>query len=191
VDASRNHEERGAARMTVEEAARTLGIKEESVRKRVRRGKMRFEKDEDGRLYVYVDVTRTVQGERLDSSEDLYADRSVDESRSVARELIKSKDETIRILQGQLQEEQEARRRADTIIAQLTQANAALAQRLPELQAPQMRRETAQGAADGAPGAREQDTAGEYLGDVRPRDTAEFPVHGSLTRPWWRRAFGG
>jgi hypothetical protein len=191
VDASRNHEERGAARMAVREAARTLGIKEESVRKRVRRGKMRFEKDEDGRLYVYVDGTRTVQGERLDRPEDLYADRSVDESRNVARELIKTKDETILILQDQLQEEREARRRADTIIAQLTQANAALAQRLPELQAPQMRRETAQGAMDGVPGAHEQDDTGDYLGDVRPRDTAEFPVRGSLTRPWWRRAFGG
>jgi hypothetical protein len=25
----------------------------------------------------------------------------------------------------------------------------------------------------------------------RPRDTAEFPVRGSLTRPWWRRVFRG
>jgi hypothetical protein len=29
-------------------------------------------------------------------------------------------------------------------------------------------------------------------GYERPRDTAEFPVRGgSLTRPWWRRVFGG
>ena len=45
------------AKMTVEKAARSLGIKEESVRKRVRRGKMRSEKGPDGRLYVYVDGT--------------------------------------------------------------------------------------------------------------------------------------
>jgi len=25
----------------------------------------------------------------------------------------------------------------------------------------------------------------------RPRDTAEFPVGGTLLRPWWRRVFGG
>ena len=37
------------AKMTVEKAARSLGIKEESVRKRVRRGKMRSEKGPDGR----------------------------------------------------------------------------------------------------------------------------------------------
>jgi excisionase family DNA binding protein len=191
VDASRNHEVRGAARMSVGEAARTLGIKEESVRKRVRRGKMRFEKAENGRLYVYVDASQTVRDERLEGPEGVYGDRSVDGTTDQTRELIESKDETIRILQDQLQEEREARRRADTIIAQLTQANAALAQRLPELQAPQMRRETAQGAADDAAGAHEQDDTGDYLGDVRPRDTAEFPLRGSLTRPWWRRAFGG
>jgi hypothetical protein len=177
--------------MTIEDAALTLGIKEESVRKRVRRGRMRFQKDGDGRLYVYVEDTETAGGEHLARPEDMSDDRSVDETKNLTRELIESKDETIRILEDQLQEEREARRRADTIIAQLTQANAALAQRLPELQAPQMRRETTHGAADGAPGAHEQDDTGDYLGDVRPRDTAEFPVRGSLTRPWWRRAFGG
>jgi excisionase family DNA binding protein len=191
VDAFRNHEERGTARMTVGEAARTLGIKEESVRKRVRRGKMRFEKDEDGWLYVYVDGTGTARGERLDRPEDLYADRSVDESRNVSRELIKSKDETIRILQDQLQEEREARWRADTIIAQLTQADkAALAQWVPELEASQAHEEVAQGGAKSAAVHGQGDTS-DPLGSVRPRDTAEFPVRGSLTRPWWRRAFGG
>jgi hypothetical protein len=32
---------------------------------------------------------------------------------------------------------------------------------------------------------------GAQEGSDRPRDTAEFPVRGSLTRPWWRRVFGG
>ncbi len=191
MDAFRNHEERGTARMTVGEAARTLGIKEESVRKRVRRGKMRFAKDEDGRLYVYVDGTGTARGERPDGPEDLCADRSVDEYRNVARELIKSKDETIRILQDQLQEEREARRRADTIIAQLTQTDLAHAQRMPALEASQVHEEAIQGAAESAAGVHRQGGTGEPLGSVRPRDTAEFPARGSLTRPWWRRAFGG
>ena len=191
MDAFRNHKERGTARMTVGEAARTLGIKEESVRKRVRRGKMRFEKDEDGRLYVHVDGTGTARGERLDRPEDLYADRSVDESRNVSRELIKSKDETIRILQDQLQEEREARRRADTIIAQLTQADLAHAQRMPALEVSQVHEEAIQGAAESAAGVYRQSGTGDPLEAVRPRDTAEFPVRGSLTRPWWRRAFGG
>jgi excisionase family DNA binding protein len=191
VDAPSHHEERGATRMTVGEAARTLGIKEESVRKRVRRGKMRFKKDEDGRLYVYLDGTGTARGERLDGPEDLYADRSVDESRKVVRELIKSKDETIRILRAQLQEEREARRRADTISAQLTQAYLAHAQRMPALEASQVPEEATRGAAESAAAIHGQGGTSEHLGSVRPRDTAEFPVRGSLTRPWWRRAFGG
>ena len=44
MDVPRDHKERRAARLTIEDAALTLGIKEESVRKRVRRGKMRFQK---------------------------------------------------------------------------------------------------------------------------------------------------
>ena len=158
------------------------------MRKRVRMKKMRSEKDEDCRLYVYLDATKTSRGER----EDLYAGRSADESGYVARELIESKDLTIRILQVQLQEEREARRRADASIAQLTRANAVLAQRVIaqrvlELGAPQTREESTQGGGAGV----QQDGAGEPHGSARPRDTAEFPVRGSLIHPWWRRVFGG
>jgi excisionase family DNA binding protein len=177
--------------MTVEEAARSLGIKEESVRKRVRRGQMRSEKDDDGRLYVYVEDTETVWDEYVDGPEGVYADRSMDESRGVARELIESKDETIRILQDQLQEERDARRRADTIIAQLTQTNAALAQWVPELEAPQTHEEVAQRTTRESAARVYEGGAGDSRGYVRPRDTAEFPVRGSLTHPWWRRVFGG
>ncbi|HSL00997.1 MAG TPA: helix-turn-helix domain-containing protein [Rubrobacteraceae bacterium] len=113
--------------MTVEEAARILGIKEESVRKRVRRGKMRSGKDADGRLYVYLDSTEAVRDENGDSARGLYADQSRDEPADPAREVMEAKDEAIRILQRQLEEEREARRRADTIIVQLTQLNSALA----------------------------------------------------------------
>jgi hypothetical protein len=191
VDASRDRNERVAARMSVEGAARRLGIKEESVRKRIRRGKMRSEKGEDGRLYVYVDGTETAGDEYVHEPDGLYAARSVDESRDVARELIESKGETIRILQVQLQEEREAGRRADMIIARLTQANATLAQRLPESGAPQTYEETAGEGGGGTAEAHGQDSTGHPRGYVRPRDTAEFPVRGSLTHPWWRRVFGG
>ena len=194
MDASSEVKERIAARMTVEEAARSLGIKEESVRKRVRRGKMRSEKDDDGRLYVYVDVyvedTETVGDEYVDGPEGLHADQSMDESGGFARDLIESKDETIRILQDQLQEERASRRRADTIIAQLTKTNAALAQWVPELEAPQPHEEVVRRTREGAVRVYEGG-AGDSRGYVRPRDTAESPVRGSLTHPWWRRVFGG
>jgi hypothetical protein len=51
--------------------------------------------------------------------------------------LVKDLREQVLYLRSILSEEREARRRADTIIAQLTQANAALAQGVPELEVPQ------------------------------------------------------
>ncbi len=87
------------------------------------------------------------------------------------RELIEELRDRVRSLEGQLSEEREARRRADTIIMQLIQANASLAARLPELvEAPQ----------DG------QEDVREPRQDVRVVEErqAEF-------RPWWRRIFWG
>lgn len=127
-------------RVTVEEAARLLGIKEESVRKRVSRGKLRADKDADGRLLVYVDSPRTVR--------DAYADQSV----TGRDELLASRDRIISILENQLSEEREARRRADTIIAQLTQATAEQARTIRELEEPQ------KSQSDG-PGPRETSSA--------------------------------
>jgi len=61
--------------------------------------------------------------------------------------------ERIAHLEGQVEAERESRRRADTIIAQLTQANAALAARVPELEATQEPSEAAQDAAEPVAGA--------------------------------------
>jgi len=152
-------------RVTVEEAATLLGIKEESVRKRVSRGKLRADKDEDGRLLVYLDTSGTVRDE--------YADQSVTDR----DELLASKDRIIAILENQLSEERESRRRADTIIAQLTQANAALAARVPELEPAQEPSEHADEPAQGA----------ARVGQP-PDDTGEPR---SSEKPWWRRMFGG
>jgi excisionase family DNA binding protein len=142
-------DESGTRRVTVEEAARLLGIKEESVRKRVNRGKLRADKDEEGRLQVYLDSTQTVRDE--------YTDESVTDRDA----LLASKDRIISILENQLAEEREARRRADTIMAQLTQANAALAARVPELEGPQ-----------------------------EASEAAETSEEEPQRRRWWRRWFG-
>jgi phage shock protein A len=155
-------------RVTVEQAAHILGIKEESVRKRVSRGKLRSDKDEDGRLLVYVDGTGTVRDE--------YGDRSVtdgDEQPDLARELIEEMRSRISSLENQLSEERESRRRADTIIAQLTQANAALAARVPELEAAESHEEPAEATPTPAPG---QGTTGAQNGSERVS--------------WWRRMLG-
>jgi hypothetical protein len=161
-----------AAKMTVEVAARILGIKEESVRKRVRRGKMRFEKGADGRLYVYLDSTEAVRDEDGDAPAGLYGDRSRHEPTDAAREIMEAKDETIRVLQHQLEEEREARRRADTIIARLTQLNVALTGRVPSL---------------GNPPTELPDTDGEAVATVEGGATISERCGSS----WWRRRSGG
>ncbi len=109
-------------RVTVQEAARRLGVKDDAIRKRIQRGTLDHEKDPDGRVYVYLDETQ--DGQEADASQDASYDT-----------LVAAKDETIRLLGEQLEEERESRRRADTIIAQLMQTTAALASRLPELEA--------------------------------------------------------
>jgi hypothetical protein len=156
--------------MTVEGAARILGIKEGSVRKRVRRERMRSEKGADGRLYVYVDYTNAVRDGNGDKSQGLYGDRSQDQPSDAAREVMKAIDETIRILQHQLEEEREARRRADTIIAQLTQLNVALTARVPGL---------------GDPPTEPPDTEGKAVA------TAEGGPMTAERGSWWRRRLGG
>jgi hypothetical protein len=47
---------RGVDRLTIQEAARQLGVSEGAVRKRVIRGTLQHEKEDDGRVYVYLDA---------------------------------------------------------------------------------------------------------------------------------------
>jgi excisionase family DNA binding protein len=154
-------------RLTVQEAAEVLGTSVDAVRMRVRRGSLESEKDPDGRVHVWVNGDSTETKPRLDGEPDA---------------LISAKDETIRVLSEQLESEREARRRADTIIAQLTQANAALAARVPELEAPQ-------GASQEEP-PEAPETATENPEGAEPHSGAGG-TQGEERRPWWRRVFGG
>src|SRR5215203_1178855 len=47
---------RGVDRLTIQEAARTLRISEGAVCKRETRGTLKHEKEQDGRIYVYLDT---------------------------------------------------------------------------------------------------------------------------------------
>ena len=117
--------------MTVAEAARVLGITESAVRKRVERGKMKADHTPDGRLVVYfegVNSDATATDTPRDSprrSHDTPADRYT-----------RSLEDQVKYLRGQLEEERESRRRADTIIAQLSQANVEQARTIRALEAP-------------------------------------------------------
>jgi hypothetical protein len=107
--------------VSVEEAARVVGIEKGSVKKRVQRGKLRSEKDARGATWVWLDRSETVR------------DGSQGRSQTERDELVGELRDRISYLERQVEDEKEARRRADTLLAQLTQANAALAARVPEL----------------------------------------------------------
>src|SRR5215211_2358020 len=116
-------------RVTIQEAARRLGVKEDAIRKRIQRGSMRHEKAKDGRVYVWADVTQDATQDTERTSQDTYQDTSLDERVGDLREQVS-------YLRRQLDEEREARRRADTIIAQLARANEEQARTIGELEAP-------------------------------------------------------
>ncbi len=58
-------------RMTIQEAARRLGVKEDTIRKRIQRGSLRHEKTQEGRVFVWVDAA---QDAYQDTTEDAYQD---------------------------------------------------------------------------------------------------------------------
>jgi hypothetical protein len=144
------------------EAAELLDTSTEAVRKRATRGSLRSERH-DGRVVVWVDEGRTEGGR------EAQVDREA---------LLEAKDETISILRDQLRLRAEEIQRRDVIISQLTQANASLAERLPELEAAERREEAAEESAEATPTpAPGQGTTGAQNGSERVS--------------WWRRMLGG
>jgi excisionase family DNA binding protein len=107
-------------RVTIQEAAERLGVKEDAIRKRIQRGTLRHEKTQEGRVFVWLDVA---QDATQDTAQDTYRDASQDA-------LLAAKDETITALREQLAQANERDRENRRIIAALTS-------RIPAIEAPQ------------------------------------------------------
>jgi excisionase family DNA binding protein len=182
-------------RITVQEAARRLGVKDDAVRKRIQRGSIGHDKDSDGRVYVYLDATH-------DESQDSYKDttgyvprtahpgngRIQDESQDAAKDvykdvykdaLVEAKDETIVELRDQVGFLRRELERKDTIIMSLTQ-------RIPELEAPRETAPEATGAAESDEGATYGTSPQEAEDSLQRRSERDPSEAGS----WWRRFFG-
>src|SRR5215208_1982254 len=125
----------GTLRVTIKEAAARLGVTEAAIRKRIQRGSLDKEIGQDGRVYVYLELSQ---------------DKSHPESQVDGGALVESLQDQVAFLRSQLDIRAEEIQRRDVIISQLTQANAALAARVPELEASQERSEAAQEPAEGA-----------------------------------------
>jgi excisionase family DNA binding protein len=119
----------GWNRVTVQEAARLLGISEGAVRARIHRGTLETERD-SGTVYVRLNADDTAN-ERTEQSE-----------------LVQTLREYNAALERQLNAEREAS-------AELRRIVAGLVQRIPELEAPSEPRESPETATETAEGARE------------------------------------
>jgi len=153
-------------RVPVQEAAHLLGISPEAVRSRLYRGTLDKETGTDGTVYV-----------RLHADQLRHDDeQTVDQSQPNA-EVVEELRARVEDLREQLAEEREARRRADTIIAQLARTTEEQALTIRELEAPQEPSEDAE-------------TVEEAPGRAEPRPATGEAQEGAR-RPWWRRVLGG
>jgi excisionase family DNA binding protein len=151
-------------RLTVREAAERLGITQDAVRSRIKRGTLRSEY-EGGRVYVLVgDQGATDQPTDQPTDQDDHSGR-IDDLR-----------EQVAYLREQLRREQDAHAEARRLLA------GALERIPPQIEAPA----DAPADARGSPEA-----ATEQPGRVGPQTEVEGPQEGAERVPWWRRVFGG
>ncbi len=99
----------------------------DAIRKRVQRGTIAHDKDQDGRVWVLLDTDMP----RQDTDQDTAGRRQASGS-----EMVEELRDRIAYLERQVEEEREARRRADTILAQLSAATAEQARTIRAIEAP-------------------------------------------------------
>jgi excisionase family DNA binding protein len=146
-------------KLTVPEAAEALGISGDAVRSRIKRGTLPTVR-EGGRVFVVLGgtdrPTAQAQPTSVPGEDSLYQEMQA----------------RIRYLESQVEEEREARRRADTLLARLMD-------RLPELEAPSEPQESPETVEE------EPERA------EREPQPATGGAQEGAQRPWWRRVFGG
>jgi hypothetical protein len=170
-------------RLTVAQAAAALGITEGAVRSRIKRGTLPTEK-EGGTVFVL--LGRGTSQATQTTNTDVPRDQS---------ELIASLQDQVRYLREQLDTEREVRteerRRHDTVLAQLSAANAEQARTIRELEAPQEPPETAETAEEAPEGAGPRSEAGEareeLVAERTLREMAEATLHEGMAEERRRR----
>lgn len=163
----------GTLRVTIREAAARLGVTEAAVRKRIQRGSLDKEMGQDGRVYVYLDLSQDVPQPESQVHRD-----------PLVEELLEELRDRVAFLERSLERRSVEAERYQQIVAGLTQSNNQLATRLRELEAPSR-------ASRGVEEEREEakprsSTAGASEAQERPSMEDEEPRR----RSWWREFFG-
>jgi hypothetical protein len=163
----------GTLRVTIREAAARLGVTEAAIRKRIQRGSLGKELGEDGRVYVYLDL-----------SQDMSQPESQVHRDPLVEELLEELRDRVAFLERLLERRSVEAERYQQILAGLTQTNNQLATRLRELEAPV----TQPVPAQEPPGAPE--SVGEGPERAEPRSATGGAQEGAERVSWWRRVFG-
>ena len=151
-------------KVTVAEAAKLLGISPDGVRMRVRRGTIDHEKDEAGRLLVYVDEGELERNDVQDSSPDAYL--------AVLQKQIEQLRNDVADWKEQLREEREANRENRRLLA-------AALERIPAI-------EPAPDTVPSEPPETPETASEEPYSTHAPPEQQES----SQRRSWWRAFFG-
>jgi hypothetical protein len=142
-------------RLTVAQAADALDISQDAVRKRIARVTIPHDRDDSGRVHVYLSPSETIHKTDQDTMQD-------DATKTVQDTYIRSLEDQIAFLRRELE-------RKDTILLNLTE-------RIPQLEAPQETRDSAQ-------------TVEEEPERAEPRPATSGPQE-STWRRWRRRVLG-
>jgi len=160
-------------RYTVPEAANVLGIGTDAVRKRIARGTIPHEKDDDGRVYVYLDTGHDEGHDTQEPSSTLV--ESLREQIGYLQGVIATRDEELRTRSEELRRRDQDLERRDRIIAALTE-------RIPQ-------------ALEPPPEPRESPETIEEAQRAEPRSSTEDPqttrVEPEERRGFWSRLFRG
>jgi DNA-binding MarR family transcriptional regulator len=108
-DGPRDGPGRDSIRLSVPQAAERIGITQDAVRKRIKRGYIEWEKDAEGRLYVWVDPTETGK----ETSSNTSSETSQDVDAPVLLDYVETLKERIHHL------EEESRRKDHLLAAAL------------------------------------------------------------------------
>ena len=168
-------------RVSVDEAARALGLTVDAVRKRVQRGTIEHEKDRAGRVRIILDSP--------DNASTLQ-DASPD-STGQANALIAAKDETIQELRGRVQR---LEREVDTRNEEIRRRDhllAAALERIPALEAPQDAPEAAETIEETSdkvePRSAEGEAQDELSAERSRHETAETTLQEGMAEQRRRR----
>jgi hypothetical protein len=162
----------GLDRVTVPEAAERLGISENALRKRVQRNTVQWDRDDDGRVFVYLPPAGT------DQADDQAGGHAADQAsgRPVAPvELVESLQEQLGYLRGALETR-------DKELAEMRRLLAGALERIPAIESPP------DTLTNNAPSEPRESPVRSSEGQER----AAGPTNdqGAQKASWWRRFFG-